>query len=57
MPTPAPFPPAWLRAFTIEELERLAIRTQDGEMSDADALVEEGLVRRLWERQKQEKPL
>lgn len=43
-----PFPAAWLQAFTVEELERLAIRTVEGGMSDADALVAAGLVRRLW---------
>jgi hypothetical protein len=48
MTTPAPFPPAWLDAFTLEELERLAIRTVDGDMTDAEALAAEGLNRKLW---------
>jgi hypothetical protein len=48
MTTPAPFPPAWITAFTLEELERLAIRTVDGEMTDAEALAAEGLNRKLW---------
>ena len=48
-----PFPEAWLAAFTIEQLERLAIRTVDGDLSDADALKAEGLVRRLWERKQE----
>ena len=44
-----PFPPSWIAAFTIEELERLAIRTVDGTMTDYEALKAEGLIRRLWE--------
>jgi hypothetical protein len=48
MTTPAPFPPAWLDAFILEELERLAIRTVDGEMTDAEAVTAEGLNRKLW---------
>ena len=49
MTTPTPSPPLWTRALTPEQLERLAIRTVDGGLSDADALVAEGLVRRVWE--------
>lgn len=44
-----PFPALWLRIFTPEQLERLAIRTVDGTLSDADALVAERLTRRVWE--------
>lgn len=44
-----PFPPSWRRAFTGDELERLAIRTVDGGMSDHEALKAEGLVARLWQ--------
>lgn len=44
----APFPAEWRRVFTPEELERLAVRTQDGEMSDQEALKAEGLTRKLW---------
>lgn len=54
MTIPAPFPPDWTKAFTVEQLERLAIRTVDGGMSDSDALIAEGLVRRLWERKAEE---
>lgn len=41
-PLPA-FPPAWLDAFTGEQLERLAIRTVDGGLGDDAALEAEGL--------------
>lgn len=44
----APFPKLWREAFTAEELERLAVRTQDGDMTDAEALKAEGLNRKLW---------
>jgi L-asparaginase II len=43
-----PFPDAWRKAFTAEELERLAIRMMDGEMSAAEALVAERLSKKLW---------
>lgn len=45
----APFPPSWVEALTVEQLERLAIRTVDGTMDDVEALKAERLVRRLWE--------
>ena len=48
MTTPGLFPREWTEAFRAEELERLAIRTEDGEMSDAEAVRAEGLIRRLW---------
>jgi hypothetical protein len=38
-----------MRVFTADELERLAIRTADGEMTDHEALKAEGLARRIWE--------
>jgi L-asparaginase II len=43
-----PFPDAWRKALTAEELERLAIRMMDGEMSAAEALVAEQLSKKLW---------
>lgn len=43
------FPPDWEEAFTADELETLARRTVDGTCTDTDALLEERLVRRLWE--------
>lgn len=48
MTTPGRFPREWTEAFSAEELERLAIRTVDGEMSDTEAVRAEGLIRRLW---------
>jgi hypothetical protein len=45
---PTPFPADWLAAFTVDELERLAIRTVDGGLTDHEALKDEGLVKRLW---------
>lgn len=44
----APFPRSWVDALTVEQLERLAIRTVDGTMDDVEALKSERLVRRLW---------
>ncbi len=41
--TVAPFPRGWVARFTCEQLERLAIRTVDGGLTDADALEAEGL--------------
>lgn len=41
---PEPFPADWLERFDEEQLGRLAIRTVDGGLSDADALAAEGLV-------------
>ena len=41
---PTPFPADWLAAFTVDELERLAIRTVDGGLTDHEALKDEGLV-------------
>ena len=38
-----PFPAAWKRRFNYETLERLAIRTIEGCMSDDEALRAEGL--------------
>jgi DNA primase len=38
-----PFPPGWRERFTCEQLERLAVRTVDAGLSDADALTSEGL--------------
>lgn len=38
-----PFPAAWLDAFSDERLERLAIRTADGALSDSEALRAENL--------------
>ena len=43
-----PFPPEYARALTAEELERVAIRTVDGTMTDAEAIREEKLTRKLW---------
>jgi len=45
MNEPRPFPREWLKRFTIEQLERLAIMTVDGEMTDEQA---------LWEMKRQE---
>lgn len=45
----SPFPRSWVEALTVEQLERLAIRTVDGTMNDVEALKAERLVRRLWE--------
>lgn len=33
-----PFPREWLRRYTYEQLERLAIMTVDGEMTDEEAI-------------------
>ena len=44
-PEPRPFPSEWLKRFTIEQLERLAIMTESGEMTDEQA---------LWEMKRQE---
>ena len=44
-----PFPSSWVEALTVEQLERLAIRTTDGTMDDVEALKAERLTRRLWE--------
>ena len=38
-----PFPERWIEQFNVEQLERLAIRTVDGTMSDAEALSAEAL--------------
>lgn len=40
---PVPFPPGWRDRFTCEQLERLAIRTVDGGLTNAEALAAEGL--------------
>lgn len=48
MSTTRPFPPLWISTFTAEELERLAIRTVDGGLTDHEAVVAEGLTKRLW---------
>ena len=37
---PKPFPREWLKRYTVEELERLAIMTVDGGMTDEEALIE-----------------
>ena len=55
MTTTPPFPREWLDRLTPAELERLAIRTVDGGLSDADALVAEGLVRKVWEAKAKER--
>jgi len=51
-----PFPSRWIRIYTAEELERLAIRTVDGGLTDHQALVAEHLVRRQWEAQHSPRP-
>jgi hypothetical protein len=38
-----PFPPGWLKRFDETMLERLAIMTVDGELSDTEALESLGL--------------
>jgi hypothetical protein len=37
MPKDRPFPPAWLEKYDTEQLERLAIMTVDGKLTDAQA--------------------
>jgi DNA primase len=44
---PPPFPLDWTDRLTDEELERLAVRTADGTMTDAEALEAEGLTPRV----------
>jgi hypothetical protein len=41
LPPVAPFPPGWVARFTVEQLERLAIRTVDGGLTDREALAAE----------------
>ena len=41
--TPGEFPGGWQKRFDCEELERLAVRTVDAGLSDAEALQAEGL--------------
>lgn len=38
-----PFPDDWIKRFNDEELERLAIMTVDGGLSDSDALIAMGI--------------
>ncbi|MEN6375514.1 MAG: hypothetical protein ABFD75_12170 [Smithella sp.] len=40
MTDPKPFPRAWLERYDYEILERLAIMTVDGEMTDEEAVIE-----------------
>lgn len=42
-----PFPAIWEKCFTDEELERLAIRTVDGGMTDAEVLEAEQLTAKI----------
>jgi|GEM_PF-6530064 len=37
-PDTQPFPPDWLELFDVETLERLAIMTVDGGLTDSEAL-------------------
>jgi hypothetical protein len=46
-PTAPPFPPEWLATFTTDELERLAIRTLDGGLTDQEALQAENWLHRV----------
>jgi len=37
---PNPFPREWLSRYTYEQLERLALMTESGEMTDEEAIIE-----------------